>query len=72
MSVSQLVDVLALPAPTSAEDVTHTVCCDEDRAICGTDVTGQRWGGVSDPTTCPVCAEAEWRPCPDNGSRGTR
>lgn len=67
---------LTLPAPDVAPpvvgDVLHTVCCDPDRAICGTDVSAEPWVDGGQPATCDVCAAAEWLDCPDNGCRGRR
>lgn len=49
------------------ENVVHTVCCNEDLADCGADVSD--WDDVCDgtATTCPVCAIAEANdlPCTD-------
>jgi hypothetical protein len=60
-------DILLLDAPAgsaSGEDLRHVVCCDDDVALCGLDVSGDDWSGEG-----PVCVpcEIEWKtgpPCP--------
>jgi hypothetical protein len=63
---------LERPAPDVglSTDVDHLVCCDEDVALCGVDVAGQRVcpEDCGHPT-CPMCAlmSAEDIPCRDPG-----
>jgi hypothetical protein len=52
----------ATPAPVTAgaaDDLTHVTCCDDNVAMCGENVSGQRWVDDSEETTCPICAWAE-------------
>lgn len=68
-----------LPAPKvpdtdDGDDLTHLVCCDEDRALCGADVAGCEDVGVVDaaPDVCAMC-ELEWNeglPCGPSCGRG--
>ncbi|WP_432112827.1 hypothetical protein [Streptomyces sp. S1] len=58
-----------VPAPTATPpaaldtDITHIVCCDDDTALCGLDVSGFRWhqGGED----CVVCLDLRG-PCGPN------
>lgn len=67
---TRAVTVLA-PEPadtgTGDEGLTHTVCCDEDTAICGTDVAGQPFVGDEVPIDCVVCLLTD--SCPTCGRR---
>lgn len=51
-------EVLEKPvvAPVDDDHITHTVCCDRDRALCGVDVSGanDRPPGVY-PDDCVFC-----------------
>lgn len=38
------------------DDLTHVTCYDDDTAMCGFSVAGQRWVDDSEETTCPICA----------------
>ncbi|WP_155054548.1 hypothetical protein [Streptomyces blattellae] len=63
------------PEPTvtangHGEDLSHAVCdCDEDTALCGTDVTGVPWAtdGEEPPSPCVVCLDLADQPCPRCG-----
>jgi hypothetical protein len=56
---------IAPARPQLEPDICHEVCCDENRALCGEDVTGQPWVNPGDPITCPLCLLTEQ--CPDCG-----
>jgi hypothetical protein len=51
------------PAPVEAptddgDELGHWVCCrDEDRALCGADVTGHAWVNQGQMLDCVVCDE---------------
>jgi len=50
----------------SHEELIHLTCCRADDpgrvALCGTDVTNDRWVDPATKTTCVVCADME-SPC---------
>jgi hypothetical protein len=55
-----------VPAPAASstgDDLCHLVCCDDDRALCGTDVTDSSWTDDDDETTCVVCHDLDGLPC---------
>lgn len=56
------------PATTPSDDrVPHLVCCHDDIAMCGTDVSGENWVDEEDPAdNCKLCAyiDDEGLPCP--------
>lgn len=58
-----------VPGTDHGEDLDHVVCCDDDIALCGADVSGHDWGeGTFDPTQmCVVCRELYGKPCPRCG-----
>lgn len=59
---------LTRPEPVAVDDnLDHLVCCDDNLATCGTDVTDVTW--VDSPTTCPTCAYIDEHdlPCPVPG-----
>jgi hypothetical protein len=37
------------------DDLHHEVCCDEDTAVCGEDVTGHAWLARGINADCPLC-----------------
>lgn len=39
--------------------VTHVVCCNDDIAVCGTDVSGEPFVWVEDAVDCVVCLHTE-------------
>jgi len=41
----------------AAADLLHTVCCDENLALCGADVTDQPWTDTGQ--TCTTCDRLE-------------
>jgi hypothetical protein len=43
------------------EGLEHIVCCDDNRARCGKDVTDEPWD-IGEPP-CVVCADLEFLPC---------
>jgi hypothetical protein len=43
------------------DDLNHIVCCDDDLALCGTDVSAAHWS--EDETDCLVCLDLELAPC---------
>ncbi|MEI5520704.1 hypothetical protein WB388_08825 [Streptomyces brasiliscabiei] len=52
------------------DDLSHGVCdCDEDTALCGTDVTGVPWAadGQEPVNPCVVCVDLAEQPCPRCG-----
>ncbi|CBG73096.1 hypothetical protein SCAB_60771 [Streptomyces scabiei 87.22] len=61
------------PATTTnghGDDLSHGVCdCDEDTALCGTDVTGVPWATKDDESDnlCIVCVDLVELPCPRCG-----
>lgn len=48
------------------EELNHIVCCDDDTALCGLDVSGDRWVRGGKIPVCPLCKLAwdEGPPCP--------
>ncbi|AYD81658.1 hypothetical protein SEA_KROMP_57 [Streptomyces phage Kromp] len=55
------------PAPANTDqgqdDLVHVVCfCDQDTALCGTNVTGYDWPD-DEASTCVVCRDLEHKPC---------
>jgi hypothetical protein len=58
-------DLAAVPAPVNAGglDLTHVVCCDENRALCGKDVTDTEWTDGDGEVTCVICDDLEGAPC---------
>ncbi|MCI3277485.1 hypothetical protein [Streptomyces cylindrosporus] len=58
------------PEPISTDTVddgiTHLVCCKEDIALCGTDVSGEPYVTEDVPIDCVVCLDFE--ACPVCGS----
>ncbi|WP_128803687.1 MULTISPECIES: hypothetical protein [unclassified Streptomyces] len=50
---------------TADEGITHVICCDDDTAICGTDVTGEPFVDDSVAVDCVVCLRTPT--CPDCG-----
>ncbi|MFJ2004761.1 hypothetical protein [Streptomyces chartreusis] len=55
----------AQPATDHGQDLDHVVCCDEDTALCGVDVSDAVWGaGLPDLTVmCVVCRDLAVKPC---------
>lgn len=54
------------PATTPAgTDENHIYCCNPDRALCGTDLTGHTYLPAGTAPTCVVCTDLENRygPC---------
>ncbi|MGW1498964.1 hypothetical protein ACWCQW_10400 [Streptomyces mirabilis] len=39
--------------------ITHAVCCDDDTAVCGTDVSGEPFVWVEDAVDCVVCLHTD-------------
>jgi hypothetical protein len=51
---------------TDDEDIHHLVCeCNENKAICGSDVSGWEWG--ENGAECIVCMDLLYIPCPNCG-----
>lgn len=56
-------DELSTPEPSDGGDTPglhHYTCCDDDLALCGTDLSGCDWveaGNESDEDLCIVCLE---------------
>jgi len=46
----------------SNDDMDHYFCCDENLALCGTDVTGMPFGRTAG-FMCVVCEELRYQPC---------
>lgn len=45
-------------APTGSGSLIHTVCCDDNRALCGRDVSRDPWRTPKRPDeSCVVCEE---------------
>ena len=50
------------------DNLTHIVCHDPNRAICGADVTEAKWvPPVDHDDDCLVCTELESNKCPECG-----
>lgn len=47
------------------DELDHWVCCDNDVAMCGADVSNMAWGHNS--VLCPLCALADEETCPRCG-----
>lgn len=46
------------------DELDHLFCCDEDVALCGSDLTGTEFGEVvSEESLCLVCNDLEGQPC---------
>lgn len=46
------------------ESMTHVYCyCDENLALCGTDITGWQEAEDDEDTECVVCLDLEDQPC---------
>lgn len=57
------------PDRTDGDNLTHTVCCNENLALCGLDVTHSAWKPwrpFALPEDCVVC---EQMPCRDCGTK---
>ena len=64
---NELTQTLPQPVivPTSRPSLDHWVCgfdCDDNLALCGTDVTFEPWGNGTVPNECVVCAELDKLP----------
>lgn len=50
-------------ADVDGDDLEHLVCCDENTALCGTDVSASAWGpgweNVAPEEKCVVCYELQ-------------
>jgi hypothetical protein len=61
----------AVAQPSGGEpDLQHVICCDDDLAMCGKDVTGEIWASDEEASEfCPLCflAEEQGLPCPVPG-----
>ncbi|MEU4173265.1 hypothetical protein AB0F46_41305 [Streptomyces sp. NPDC026665] len=51
----------------TAADESHVVCCDDDVALCGTDVEALNWIDEDVEPTCAVCRELRGKPCRNCG-----
>lgn len=47
---------------TARGDLTHVICCNEDIAVCGTDVSDEPFVGDDVPVDCIVCLDADTCP----------
>jgi hypothetical protein len=45
------------------EGLSHAVCCDDNVALCGTDVADVQWIDDDGDATCVVCRELDGQPC---------
>jgi hypothetical protein len=56
------------PARTADDNISHIVCCDENTALCGLDVTDYPWIDLPEQYDCPLCVLAAETdtccPCP--------
>lgn len=50
-----------------ASNMSHIVCCDDDIALCGIDVSDTPWRDDDFEVECVVCAELEDYDCPKCG-----
>jgi hypothetical protein len=64
------------PVTTSAgqddDDFDHIICCDDNVAMCGRDVTLDEWSENEENPECPLCTYL-WDsglPCPVAGCKG--
>ncbi|MCX5537831.1 hypothetical protein OG785_45575 [Streptomyces sp. NBC_00006] len=55
----------ASTGPSVGDETVHLYCCDENRAICGVDLTDMP--EVDEDENCVVCIDLEETPCPDCG-----
>lgn len=65
MNETQVEQLSTLP-PLPSEDI-HAICCaDEDKTLCGFDVSGCTFVELENADiACPVCNELQWSPiCP--------
>lgn len=67
MTTPCIVDELVESPVTKDGDLHHLVCCDDNTAMCGADVTNEPWlnGPAPGEVMCPECAnidEHDW-PC---------
>lgn len=71
MSVDTLPGVEHVEAALLAPDLGHWVCCDDDRARCGLDVSGHVWNARPE-FPCIVCEglAAAGTPCDTPGCLG--
>jgi hypothetical protein len=62
----------AAPSRGGSPEVCHLWCCDENVAMCGLDISGERYDLDGEDPDCPLCAIAdeEGLPCPVPGCRG--
>lgn len=37
-------------------NICHEICCDDNQAVCGQDVSAEPWAPDNAETTCPLCA----------------
>ena len=63
------------PVTTTGDDdpdIDHIVCCSENAAMCGLDVTEHPWSEDETKPECPLCAYLwdEGLPCPVAGCTG--
>lgn len=45
------------------EDAVHVVCCDDEVALCGSNVKDHEWVDDDDETTCIACNYLSQFPC---------
>lgn len=65
--IGTLLSRLRRKQPT-APSIEHTVCCDQNTALCGLDVTDEPWTrDAPGQRECPGCAAAAGVPCPRCG-----
>jgi hypothetical protein len=58
----------AIASGSDDDSLVHEVCCDENRAWCGKDVSTDPWIDCVEPDEeCVVCADFYDTPCPGCG-----
>ncbi|MGW6292452.1 hypothetical protein [Streptomyces sp. NPDC055058] len=62
-TVTALAPAPALPTTDHGQDLDHLVCCDEDTALCGADVSTHAWGVGGPAKMCDVCRDLKDLPC---------
>ena len=65
--MTQTATEAALKVVSHNDELFHRYCCDEDRALCGSDLTGVPETDGDGEQVCAVCDELEGLPCEECG-----